>query len=83
MFKKTKEYSIADNALQEMLKARAELARAKQMFDYAEDKYFEIANIELTIAELKYDVAFKKLKMLCADGVVAPQMQIYKSYETV
>ena len=51
--------------------------------NYAEDKYFEIANTELTVAELKYDVAFKKLKMLCADGVAVPQMQIYKSYETV
>ena len=56
---------------------------APDMFGWVNDEYFEIANTELTIAELKYNVAFKKLKMLCADGVAVPQMQIYKSYETV
>ena len=80
LFKKEVVLSEGEMALENLLEARAELERAKQMFNYAEDKYFEIANTELTVAELKYDVAFKKLKMLCADGIAVPQMQSYKSY---
>lgn len=80
MFKKEKVLIEGEMALENLLEARAELERAKQMFNYAEDAYFEIANTELTIAELKYDVAFKKLKKLCADGITVSQMQIYKSY---
>lgn len=80
MFRKKNDFSEGEMALQNLLNARSELERAKQMFDYAEDAYFEIANTELTIAELKYNVAFKKLKKLYADGVVIPQMQNYKSY---
>ena len=83
MFRKKIEFSETEIALQEMIEAKAELARTEQMFNYANDDYFEIANTELTIAKLKYDVAFKKLKMLCANGIAVPQMQIYKSYETV
>lgn len=81
MFRKKNDFSEGEMALQNLLNARSELERAKQMFDYAEDAYFEIANAELTIAELKYNVAFKKLKKLCADGVIIPQMQNYKSYD--
>ena len=80
MLKKEKVLIEGDMALENLLEAREELERAKQMFNYAEDAYFEIANTELTIAELKYDVAFKKLKKLCADGITVPQMQSYKSY---
>ena len=80
MFKKEKVLIEGEMALENLLEAREKLERAKQMFNYAEDAYFEIANTELTIAELKYDVAFKKLKKLCADGITVPQMQSYKSY---
>lgn len=80
MFKKKIEFSEKDVALQEMLAARNELERVKQMFNYAEEEYFEIANTELTIAELKYDVAFKKLKKLCADGKDLPRIGIIYSY---
>ena len=83
MFRKKIEFSETEIALQEMIEAKAELARTEQMFNYANDDYFEIANTELTIAKLKYDVTFKKLKMLCANGIAVPQMQTYKSYETV
>jgi hypothetical protein len=62
MFKKKIEFSEKDAALKEMLAARNELERARQMFNYATNEYFEIANTELTIAELKYNVAFTKLK---------------------
>ena len=80
MLKKEKVLIEGEMVLENLLEAREELERAKQMFNYAEDAYFEIANTELTIAELKYDVAFKKLKKLCADGITVPQMQSYKSY---
>lgn len=80
MFKKEKVLTEGEVALENLLEAREELERAKQRFNYAEDTYFEIANTELTIAELKYDVAFKKMKKLCADGIAVPQMRIYKSY---
>ena len=80
MFKKKIEFSEKDAALQEMLAARNELERAKQMFNYANDEYFEIANTELTIAELKYNVTFQKLKILCADGVNLPSIGVIYSY---
>lgn len=80
MFRKKNDFFEGEMALQNLLNARSELERAKQMFDYAEDAYFEIANTELTIAELKYNVAFQKLKKLCIDGIVIPKMQNYKSY---
>lgn len=83
MFRKKIEFSETEIALQEMIEAKAELARTEQMFNYANNEYFEIANDELAIAQLRYDVAFKKLKMLRANGIVVPQMQTYKSYETV
>ena len=82
-FKKKEQFSEVEIALEEMIAARNELTRVETLFNYANDDYFEIANTELTIAKLKYDVAFKKLKMLCANGITVPQMQIYKSYETV
>lgn len=83
MFKKKNEFSEKDIALRDMLAAREELARAEQMFDYANDDYFEIANTDLTIAQLKYDNAIKKLKKLCEDGKDIPQMNTIKSYATV
>lgn len=82
-FKKKEQFSEVEIALEEMIAARNELTRVETLFNYVNDDYFEIANTELTIAKLKYDVAFKKLKMLCANGIAVPQMQIYKSYETV
>lgn len=82
-FKKKEQFSEVEIALEEMIAARDELTRVETLFNYVNDDYFAIANTELTIAKLKYDVAFKKLKMLCANGIAVPQMQIYKSYETV
>lgn len=83
MFRKKIEFSETEIALQEMIEAKAELVRAEQMFNYANNEYFEIANDELTIAQLRYEVCFKKLKKLCKDNKDFPQMKIYKSYATV
>lgn len=42
--------------------------RVEDMFGQANDGYFEIANMELTIAKLKHEVSMKKVLMLCKNG---------------
>jgi uncharacterized protein YhdP len=69
-------------AMMDMLEARAELQRVEDMFGWANDDYFEIANMELTIAKLKYEVAIKKLMMLCKDGKDVPRIGIIAEYST-
>lgn len=73
---KQKVYSEKEVAMMDFLDARAELERAEDMFGWANDEYFEIANMELTIAKLKYEVAFKKMMMLCKDGETNPKIGI-------
>ena len=73
---KQKVYSEKEVAMMDFLDARAELERAEDMFGWANDEYFEIANMELTIAKLKYEVAFKKMMMLCKDGGTNPKIGI-------
>ena len=73
---KQKVYSEKEVAMMDFLDARAELERAEDMFGWVNDEYFEIANMELTIAKLKYEVAFKKMMMLCRDGETNPKIGI-------
>ena len=73
---KQKVYSEKEMAMMDMLEARAELQRAEDMFGWANDEYFEIANMELTIAKLKFEVAVKKLLMLCRDGKDLPKINM-------
>ena len=73
---KQKVYSEKEMAMMDMLEARAELQRAEDMFGWANDEYFEIANMELTIAKLKYEVSVKKVLMLCKDGKDIPRIGI-------
>ena len=61
-------------ALMQMVEARDEYERALDMFNYAIDEYFDIANMELTIAKLRYDVCVKKVRLLCKDGKDLPRM---------
>lgn len=79
---KQKVYSEKEMAMMDFLEARAELDRATDMFGWANDEYFEIANMELTIAKLKHEVAFKKLMMLCKDGENLPRIGIIAGYST-
>lgn len=73
---KQKIYSEKEMAMMEFLNAQAELQRAEDMFGWANEEYFEIANMELTIAKLKHEVAFKKMMMLCKDGEDNPKIGI-------
>ena len=77
---KQKVYSEKEAAMRDMLEARAELIRAEDMFGWAIDEYFEIANTELTIAKLKYEVSMKKLFMLCKDGVNVPKIGVITEF---
>ena len=54
--------------LHEILEAKFELERIRTLFDYADAEHFEIANAELTIANNKYNLLFKKAKMLDMTG---------------
>ena len=73
---KQKIYSEKEMAMMDILEARAELQRAQDMFGWANDEYFESANMELTIAKLKYEVSIKKVLMLCKDGENLPRIGI-------
>ena len=73
---KQKVYSEKEMAMMDMLEARAELQRAEDMFGWANEEYFEIANMELTIAKLRYEVSVKKVLMLCKDGKDLPKIGI-------
>jgi hypothetical protein len=52
-----KEYK---KALKEIKYAKDELELAENAFNYALPDYFEIANMELTIAQMRLEVAIKK-----------------------
>lgn len=67
-------------ALMQMVEARDEYERALDMFNYAIDEYFDIANMELTIAKLRYDVCVKKVRLLCKDGKDLPRMACIESF---
>jgi hypothetical protein len=71
--------SMKDMALQELVDARTELQRIEQMFNFAEDAYFEIANMELTIAKMRYKLAVSKLRMICGQDEVNPQLDLFFS----
>ena len=73
---KQKVYSEKEMAMMDMLEARAELQRAEDMFGWVNDEYFEIANMELTIATLQFEVVVEKLLMLCRDGNDLPKINM-------
>ena len=77
---KKKVLSEKEMALMEVIEAHKELKRVRELFNWAIDEYFEIANMELTIAQLKYEVSMKKVMLLCRDGENLPQMSTIMTY---
>lgn len=76
--KKNKVFSEKESALNELLAARDELDRVRELFNWANEEYFDLANSELTIAELRFNNAVKKIRLLCKDGQDIPQMCPFK-----
>jgi hypothetical protein len=52
----------------EFQKAEEELNVAEQNFNFVDPEYFEVANMALTAAILKYNQAYKKLKLLVTEA---------------
>ena len=48
--------------------AKANLAIAKDHFNYAEGKFFYIANEELTVAEMRLNMALHKARLLAPEA---------------
>ena len=61
-------FNEKEQALKDIQEAKENLERANMLFDYAESDYFEIANMELTIAQMRYNLAIKKAQKLCSNG---------------
>ena len=74
---KKKILSEKEVALQELIEAREEVKRAEQMFNFAIEEYFEIANMELTIAQMRYKLVVSKLKKLCGQESENPQQGLF------
>lgn len=74
-----KKYSEKEIVLQEYVEARRELDRAIQMFNFATAEFFEIANMELTIAEMRAKVCEKKLRTICKSEETNPNFSLFYS----
>ena len=64
-------------ALRDLIEAKEEVQRAEIAFNEAEEEYFEIANAELTVAYLKWDLCVKKMKKACSRSDVNPKLPIF------
>ena len=61
-------------ALREVLQAKEELECARQNFNYASGDFVDLAIEALNLAELRYNLANKKLHKLCEDGIDLPRI---------
>ena len=64
-------------ALQAVEEAKENWKRAETMFAYATPDFFDIANMELTIAEMQYRVAMMKLQKICGQDDQNPQRALF------
>lgn len=64
---KSKPISLLDATKEELFRSIRELQAAKDNFDNAIPEFFEVANIELTIAQQRVDALILKCKLLAAD----------------
>ncbi len=55
------EYEVA---VEEFFSAASEVRQARSNFNNADAEYFEIANAKLSIAQEKYNLAGKRVKLL-------------------
>lgn len=62
--KKEKQPTFEELLVKDYQNAIFELEKAKINFDNAEKEYFEIANLELTVAQNRMDALTKKLKLM-------------------
>ena len=81
MLKKKKVTTEVDWALEDMIQAQKNYNRALQNFNNADFEFFDIANKELTIAQLQLDVSVTKLRQLCqVTGMVPYRSPIKVTY---
>jgi hypothetical protein len=57
-----------ESAILDVEEAKANLAIAKDHFNYAEGKFFYIANEELTVAEMRLNMALHKARLLAPEA---------------
>lgn len=72
---KEKVLTEKEAALLEVLLAKEDLTLARQHFDYAIPDYIDIAIDVLNMAEMRYNLANKKLHKLCEDGKDLPKRE--------
>ena len=66
-------------ALSDMIAARNKYEQAIQNFNCADPEFFEIANNELTVAKLQFEISLAKLKKICEVRGDVPQMSPLKA----
>ena len=67
-----------EEAYLSMLEAKEKYIIAEKNFNNAIDDYFDIANAELTLAKINYELSFTKLKQLCKNTKEYPRISIFK-----
>ena len=77
---KKKKTSEQQEALWAMQEAQEKYFIAERHFNTASPEFFDIANAELTIAKLYYELCLKKLGKLCENGEYPVQSPFYKIY---
>lgn len=75
-----KVFDEKEQALKDVYEAKRELERVRTLFGMADPDYFEIANMELTIAQMKYNLTIKKAQKICGDSDLPIGQVFFKFY---